>query len=215
MIEILISITIFMLIHISTMATFLVISGVKIKEVSYGAGPTLFKVGKFKFQPIPVNGYVKALDSREGELEEDEKLKALNHQSTLTQFFAPISGCIFVLLLSYLVLGNAAIDSFISAFKEIVLGALNPISFGQELIQGSHEFIKQSSLITVIATIQIKLVAFNLLPLTVFNGGQAVVNLIKMGKPTASWEIKAAQISIFLALGLFVSWAFSITYYVF
>lgn len=214
MIELLISITIFTFIHISTMATFLVIFGVAVKEVSYGVGPTLLNIGKFKFQPIPVSGYVKALDSREDELEEDEKLKALNHQSTLTQVFVPISGCILVLLLSYLVIGSVAIDSFISAFKEIVLGALNPLSVGQELIQRSHEFIQQNSLITVIAVIQTKLVAFNLLPLTILNGGQAVVNLIKMGRPTASWEIKAAQVSILLALGLIISWTFGIAYYV-
>ncbi|WP_444944598.1 site-2 protease family protein [Microbulbifer sp. ZKSA006] len=214
MIELLISIKIFMILHISTIAAFLVLFGVKIKELSYGVGPTLLSIDKLKIQPIPISGYVRTLDSREDTLNEEEKRYTLDGQPLGVQVFLPLSGCIVVFFISYLFLGRDSLNLFVSAFQEIILGGLNPLSTGQDLIQRSRDFIQQSSLISIIATVQIKLVAFNLLPLTVLNGGQAIVNLIKMGKPEASWEIKAANISFILAMYLYVSWSFAMIYYV-
>ena len=214
MVELLISITIFMLIHVSAMAVAMKLFGVKIKEVSYGAGPTLYRMGSLKFQPLPISGYVKPLDSRVDEVTEEEKPYAFNHQPVAIQVLAPLSGCIVVFVISYLVLGGVAVNSFLSAFQQIVVGALHPFSAGQEFIQKTLDFVQGSSLIVIVAVVQTKVVAFNLLPLPLLNGGQAIVNLLKMGRPDSRWEIIAANFSMFLLLILLIGWLLSVIYYV-
>ena len=214
MIELLISITVFMVIHTSSMALFMPIFGVKVMEVSYGIGPTLLSVGKFKFQPIPIGGYVRALDSREEELTDEDLSGALNHQPVATQVFLPLSGCILIILISFLILGESAITSLISGFQDVIFGALRPLTEGQEIIQRSRDFIQSSTLITVIAVVQLKFVALNLMPLSTLNGGQAIVNLLKMGKPAVDWENIVFKISLLVALVIALSWGSALLYYV-
>lgn len=61
---------------------------------------------------------------------------------------------------------------------------------------------------------QTKIVAFNLLPLTVLNGGQALVNFIKFGKPKVSWELAALKISLLTVALMVLSWGVAIVSYV-
>ncbi|TQV89284.1 site-2 protease family protein [Aliikangiella coralliicola] len=213
MTELLLSITIFMTLHISAMAIFVKLCGVKIKEITYGAGPTLARIGIFQFKPLPLSGYVKTLDSRESEVSEKEKRFAFNHQPVWVQVFVPLSGCLFLLILSILIQGENVMSSFIGAFPQMIFGAFSPLSEAQNLIREAHLFIQKNSLLTVIVIAQTKLVAFNPLPLTIFNGGQAIVGLIKWGKSSTNWETVAAQVSLVIAIVLIGSWLTAIIYY--
>jgi membrane-associated protease RseP (regulator of RpoE activity) len=214
MIELIFSIIIFLIIHISTMALFLRLSGVSIVEISYGVGPTILRKGKVSAHLVPISGYVKALDSRDDELSEEERRHALNHQSAFVQAFLPLSGCIVVLLFSFAIIGVDGLSLFVSAFKEVVVGALHPLSFGQEYINRTLGYFQEKSLVSIIAAVHIKLAALNLLPLTTLNGGQALVAVFKHGKPAAKWELPATIISLILAFVLMTSWSVAVLYYV-
>ena len=67
--------------------------GVKVLEFSVGFGNKLFgkKLGRdkteYKICALPLGGYVKMLDEREGNVSESEKNRAFNNQSLLKRFF--------------------------------------------------------------------------------------------------------------------------------
>lgn len=213
MIELLLAITISIVIHTSVMAACLSLFGVKIKEISFGVGPTLVKLGVFKFQPIPISGFVKALDSRDKDFTNEEKTLAFNHKPVWMQVFTPLSGNVAILLITYFIAGEYAIAEFLLGFKQIVLGAIHPFSVAQDIIEKAKLYLDHNNLINIIVITLTKYAAFNLLPLSMLNGGSSIVSILKMGKPVVSWEDSFAKISMVVLLFILVSWIVSIVYF--
>jgi membrane-associated protease RseP (regulator of RpoE activity) len=213
MIEIIVAITIYMFLHTSTVAACVRLCDVQITEIGYGVGPKLINKENLKIGLFPITGWVSALDSRDRELADSEKELAFNHKPWLIQVIVPLSGCTILLAVSIALLGDEAVSSFLSAFGQIITGSVKPLSQGQSYIESIDSFIKQNTLLTIIAITQTKIVAFNLLPLSILNGGQSLVNLVKMGKPHASWEKLLAKLSFVLGLLIVVSWSLAFISY--
>lgn len=80
--------------------------GVKVLEFSVGFGKKMFgkKFGKdnteYKVCCLPLGGYVKMLDEREGDVEEFEKKKAFNNQELHKRFFIVFAGPLFNFILA-------------------------------------------------------------------------------------------------------------------
>ncbi len=80
--------------------------GVKVLEFSIGFGKKLIgkKFGKdqtdYKVCALPLGGYVKMLDEREGEVNEDEKDRAFNNQNLFKRFIIVFSGPLFNFILA-------------------------------------------------------------------------------------------------------------------
>lgn len=80
--------------------------GVKVLEFSVGFGKKLFgkKFGKdkteYKICYLPLGGYVKMLDEREGDVKEFEKNKAFNNQELHKRFFIVFAGPLFNFILA-------------------------------------------------------------------------------------------------------------------
>jgi len=80
--------------------------GVKVLEFSVGFGKKMFgkKFGKdnteYKVCCLPLGGYVKMLDEREGDVEEFEKKKAFNNQERHKRFFIVFAGPLFNFILA-------------------------------------------------------------------------------------------------------------------
>lgn len=72
---------------------------------------------------------------------------------------------------------------------------------------GQHGFAAVPGLVCA------KLGAFNLLPLPALNGGQALVNLVKWGRPEAGWEEGLSRWSAVATLLLSVAWLLAIGYF--
>lgn len=60
-----------------------------------------------------------------------------------------------------------------------------------------------------------KLAAFNLLPLPGLNGGQALINLVKMGRPEVAWEAGLVQWLVWPGLLIGASWYLAVGVYLF
>ena len=80
--------------------------GVKVLEFSVGFGKRLFgkKAGKdmtdYKICALPLGGYVKMLDEREGKVENFEKHRSFNNQSLLKRSIIVFSGPLFNFILA-------------------------------------------------------------------------------------------------------------------
>lgn len=212
MIEILLAIAIFTVLNVSILAMFLKLCRVQILEIGFGVGPKIFKKGKVKIGLLPISGWVETLDSRTKELNSEELKGAFNHKPWMIQVLVPLSGCATLLLVCYLIAGNSAITSFVSAFEQIFYGTLFPLTHGKQLVGEIEQFLDQQNLFNIIIVVQTKMIAFNLIPLGGLNGGQAFVSLIKMGKPSAKWEegFYASFVIVFL---IFFAWIIAFVSY--
>ena len=80
--------------------------GVKVLEFSVGFGKRIIgkKIGKdktdYKICALPLGGYVKMLDEREGEVKDFEKQRSFNNQSLLKRSIIVISGPLFNFILA-------------------------------------------------------------------------------------------------------------------
>jgi len=80
--------------------------GVKVLEFSIGFGKKLFgiKIGKdkteYKVAALPLGGYVKMLDEREGDVKDFEKNRAFNNQSLAKRFIIVFAGPFFNFILA-------------------------------------------------------------------------------------------------------------------
>ncbi len=95
--------------------------GVKVLEFSVGFGNKLFgkKLGRdkteYKICALPLGGYVKMLDEREGKVSELEKNRAFNNQSLSKRFFIVFSGPLFNFILAvffYFLIFASGYDGF-------------------------------------------------------------------------------------------------------
>ena len=95
--------------------------GVKVLEFSLGFGKKLFgiRIGKdeteYKVSALPLGGYVKMLDEREGKVKDFEKNRAFNNQSLAKRFIIVFAGPFFNFILAvffYFLIFNGGYSGF-------------------------------------------------------------------------------------------------------
>lgn len=91
--------------------------GVKVLTYSIGFGPTLFewtskKSGvNYRFAALPLGGYVRMLDEREGDVPEHEKSMSFNHQSVWKRIAIVAAGPLINLILAVLIFWALALPA--------------------------------------------------------------------------------------------------------
>jgi len=121
-------------------------SGVKVLRFSVGFGKTLWSWRKdeesteYVLSAIPLGGYVKMVDEREGEVKSADLPFAFNRQSLLTRTAIVAAGPIFNLVLavflfwSVLVIGESGIKPILGAVEQGTLAAAAGFAEGEEII---------------------------------------------------------------------------------
>ena len=128
--------------------------GVKVLEFSVGFGKKIFgkKLGndqtEYKVCALPLGGYVKMLDEREGEVDNHEKNRAFNNQSLLKRSFIVFSGPLFNFILAIFFYFLIFIGGY-EGFKPIV-GAVENNSIAEKIK------IKEDDIILSINNIEVK-----------------------------------------------------------
>ena len=128
--------------------------GVKVLEFSVGFGKKIFgkKLGndqtEYKVCALPLGGYVKMLDEREGEVGNHEKNRAFNNQSLLKRSFIVFSGPLFNFILAIFFYFLIFIGGY-EGFKPIV-GAVENNSIAEKIK------IKEDDIILSINNIEVK-----------------------------------------------------------
>ncbi len=201
-------------IHLGAMALCARAMGICVRSVSYGVGPTLLRLGRLQVQPLPLSGYVTLKDSREELLGPGELGDAFNHQPVWKQVLVPLAGPAALVAAGIAILGAEGGASFIRAFAQVILGAVSPFGQAQEYLHSFQAFVGQHGFVAVLGLLCAKMAAFNLLPLPTLNGGQALVNLVKWGRPEAGWEQALGPWSSVAILLLMGAWLLAAGYFV-
>ena len=119
--------------------------GVKVLEFSVGFGNKLIgkKFGsdntEYKICALPLGGYVKMLDEREGKVSDFEKSRAFNNQSLLKRFTIVFSGPLFNFILAiffYFLIFSSGYDGF-----KPIAGVVTPESIAKEINMSSEDII--------------------------------------------------------------------------
>lgn len=201
-------------VHLGAMTLSARMLGISVRRVSYGVGPTLYSGHLIAIKAFPLGGYVKMKDSREELLKYDELADAFDHQSVWKQVVVPLAGNAALLLLAVAVLGVEGWNSFVRAFAQVFLGALNPLSTAQTYLQSFADFARDRSAVAVLALVASKLAAINLLPFGAFNGWHAVLAVLRGGGPALKHEERLQRWGLILTLILCVLWMVAVCSYI-
>lgn len=205
--QLLLCLILFMLIHISVIASCARAFGITVRSISYGVGPTLLAVGKVHLKLLPLAGNVVLKDTREETLYVDDPcLDAYNFQPLWKQVLLPLSGVSVLLALSLCIMGASGWERFVAAFGQIIQGALAPLSTAQALLDAGESFARTHGFALVFAVLSLKLCAFNLLPFAGLNGGQALLAIARGGKPYVAWEESVAKWLLLPGLAVLLAW---------
>ena len=206
MIYLFLSLSIAVFLHLLAMAVTARMFGVSIVEFSYGVGPKIGQINNIIIKLIPISGHVKMLDSREQDLAEHELQFAYDHTSRFVRSFIIISGCIFLILIAFILIGSDAFYSLLDGFRQIVTGILSPTETAQVYIENIGKFIYSSSFLAIFSMTATKIAAVNLLPIPILNGGQALLELCGVSDKNKAKLFKFGSIfSLLMLLSLAIA----------
>ena len=205
--QFLLAIVLFMVIHVSVMALCARAFGITIRRIVYGVGPTLLSIGKAQVKLLPFAGSVVLKDTREEDIDDDDRGQDIYNERPLWQQLAVLlSGVAVPLILALGLLGAQGWHSFTGAFAQIIAGALAPLSTAQQLLADGEAFAAAHGFVLVLALVSVKLCALNLLPFGGLNGGQALLAIARGGKPYVAWEETVAKWLLLPGLAVLLAW---------
>ena len=212
--QFLLAIVLFMVIHVSVMALCARTFGITIRRIAYGVGPTLLSIGKAQVKLLPFAGSVVLKDTREEDIDDDDRGQDIYNERPLWQQLAVLlSGVAVPLILALGLLGAQGWHSFTGAFAQIIAGALAPLSTAQQLLADGEAFAAAHGFVLVLALVSVKLCALNLLPFGGLNGGQALLALARGGKPYVAWEETVAKWLLLPGLAGTLAWLAAFGFY--
>ena len=126
-------------------------SGVKVLRFSVGFGKPIYKKiagpdnTEYVVAAIPLGGYVKMLDEREGDVDESEAHRAFNNQSLLKRaaivFAGPLANFIFAVLVYWLVymIGVPGVKPIIAEVKQSSIAQSAGLMAGDQIVSVAGE----------------------------------------------------------------------------
>jgi membrane-associated protease RseP (regulator of RpoE activity) len=200
-------------VHLSGFVVAARLSGVAVTEVSFGFGPTLLHVSKFRLRAILWGGYVTFLHVGEDDLPDKRMGETFDGRSRTVQALITLSGSIALLLLAVLALGYAGLDAIASGFVQFPVGAASPFGWAQQYLGRGLAFADTAPFYQVWGLVAAKVAAMNLIPLPLTNGGR-VIQTLAAGTPISEHWPDGATAGLYLAwMVAFFSWCFAVGYF--
>lgn len=187
-------------------------AGTRVLELSLGMGPVLFRYKAFILKLIPLNGYVKFIDTRERVVSDADLPFAFDRLSLWRQIMVTLSGCAALMILAAVLLGAGAWQDFIALPAQYVMGALSPFGTAQTLLLEAARLINTTALPSLLGIAAAKLAAFNLLPQAGSNGSyviSAVAQRLGLVKP---YPGAVHKLVVFMTIAVMISWCLAIAY---
>ena len=200
--------------HVSALALSAKLARVPVRQVQYGIAPVIATFGKYRLGFLPVGGFVKMKDSREDSLDADSLEDAFDHQPRWIQAAMPLGGSLLVLLVAIALLGREGWTAFASGFGQIVHGAISPLNEAQHLLASFVAYLEVRSLPDSVGLFFAKMAAFNLLPIPILNGGDAIANLLGIYRASERVRMRVQQVSLCFVLPLWIGWLCAAVVYV-
>jgi hypothetical protein len=205
--EVLLAIWILAAIHVTAITAAGFVSGVSIRQISFGV------------RAFPFAGWVKFKDTLADECVDTSAARtshdAYNHQLRIVQAAIPLAGPASLVAVA-LVLGyERSLSEVLTGFRQIFAGSLQPLSVAQAYISATQSFAANGGFGVLTAVLAAKLAAFNLVPLPMLNGGQALLALLrKPGDEPAAWETSLLKWAMLPWCALLLCWLVAFVYYV-
>lgn len=199
------------LIHIATIALVGQALGVRLRQVSFGFGPTLLHLRGWRLKLLPFSGSVQFWHSETDDLPKDEWHGAIDRQPVAAQLLVTLSGCAALFALALVLLGRPAVDAFLAMPGQYLGGALSPLDRAQTLLSEVVGMAKSASFLTLFALTAAKVAAVNLLPLPPLNGGAALAVLGRRAGLARLWPVAMTRAALCLWLAVMASWAVALT----
>jgi len=164
------SIYVAIVLHVTTMAVLGSLwLKMPIKEMAIGFGKRWLKKDiagiPMSFGIIPLGGFVKYGDN-EPELQGWRRC------------VLELSGCAVLLALAALIMGQQANFDVLAIWRQFVEGALSPFGYAQVLLIDLGRYLAGLDDPSILAAMSFGMAAFNLLPLPILNGGNALMYFV-------------------------------------
>lgn len=185
-------------------------AGVRVREISIGVGPVLFRYKSFVLKPLPINGYVKFLDTREHIVSDAELPFAIDRLSLGRQIMVTLSGCAALIVLAAALNGAGAWQDLSALPAQYVMGALSPFGTAQTLLHEARRVINTSPLLNLLGIIAAKLAAFNLLPLAGSNGSQIIIAVAQRLGLVKPYPGAIHKLVVFITIAAIISWVLAL-----
>jgi membrane-associated protease RseP (regulator of RpoE activity) len=216
--EVLLAICILVAIHVTALAAAGFAASVSVRQVSFGSGPKLLQFGKWVVRAIPFGGWVRFKDTRVDEGDQASAAHtsqdAYNHQNRIVQALIPLAGPLSLVAVA-LVLGyEKGLPETLSGFRQIFSGSLQPRSVAQVYIGATQSIAANGGFWALTGVLAAKFAAFNLVPLPMLNGGQALLSVLrKPGDETPVWEATVLKWGMLPWGALLLCWSYAFVYY--
>jgi len=216
--EVLLAICILSAILVAAIAAAGFASGVSIRQISLGVGPVILPFGKFVVRSFLFAGWVKFKDTR-ADAHDDTSAQvtsedAYNHQPRIIQAVIPLAGPASLAAVAFVLGHEKDLSEVFSGFRQIFLGSLQPLSVAQAYIGATQTAVATGGFGALTGVLAAKLAAFNLVPLPMLNGGQALFALLrKPGDELVSWEAQLTKWAVLPWSALMLSWFVACAYY--
>jgi len=193
-------------IHILFIAGAGLASGIVVRSVGFGFGPTVLQWRVFRLSLLPLGGHVRFMDSREEPVAAHDMGRALDGKSSAVQLFVTLSGCMVLVGAACALIGDEALQVLVQFPGMFVKGALSPWGEGTALLTRMDSYLDTTSFLPLLGTTAASLAAVNLLPLPMMNGGAAIAIVARHLGLAKRWPAFATQVLSWLYLGLLAGW---------
>lgn len=193
-----------LLVHAAAMVGSGTLSGIVVRRVRFGVGPTVVRVGRLELAPLPLGCAVQFKDGRAELMDDGDEQGDFERSPAMVRLLISLSGCLALLGMALLTLGPSGFAVFLSGFKDFVVLALTPFSDGQAVLTEGFGLARHSDFSQIVGLIAAKLAALNLLPFMGSNGSAALAvvlrRLVPEREPSASLMNLWGLTSVLLAL---------------
>ncbi|SEF32544.1 site-2 protease family protein [Variovorax sp. NFACC27] len=213
------SIALLVCIHLFAMAALGRWWGITVRAVSLGFGPRLLSLGIFHLHAVPLGGNVRFKDTQEEGVPFDKPADyfddAFDHKPRTVQVLIPLAGVAALIVVALVLRQGAAVPSVVHGFAQFLMGALDPLTTGRQLVSGATAFAGQHAFLPLLGMLAAKLAAVNLLPVPSLNGGQALLTLVTRDlRETPAWRRRLTVAGLLVWVALVASWLSAILAYV-
>ncbi len=216
MLTVLVCLIIVNVVHNAALALWALAGDVIIKEVCFGSGPTLLSFNKVRIKLFPFNGRVVLLNSHDTDFSPKTRQGAFDLKPLKVRLSIILSGCLITLLMSILITSGTSWPAFLAAFNQIINGRLHPFSDAQNLLLQAQNFTLEHSFLKVLGYTMAISSSFNLLPLSILNGGTAILALISKVCSLSDTIIHRIHlISLLIFIAMLFSWLISLLIFFF
>jgi membrane-associated protease RseP (regulator of RpoE activity) len=185
--------------------------GIEVREVVLGA-PRVFRRGKWRIGIFPISSSVQFADANSDEFQPVTGA-TFDEQPRWVRAAVHVTGILGCLMLAFVLRGQDAWQSFINGWSQWIAGTLQPATMGAELLTGYARFVELEGPVAAAGVIAAKAAALNLLPLPMFAGVRALVELLVPPGGRARFEKPLSWLSgigFVLLLAFVAAWAWAL-----